>query len=146
MNGYTFWLKGSAVTMLLTAAIHTTSFFVEPAPTNDTERQIFSLVQEYRFNLGGGIHRSLGDLMTGLSMCFTLLYLLGGVLILYLLRAKVDRAVMRGLTTIMLIVFGFAFAWMALYTFLPPIILTGLVLVLLIAARLIGSGKAEEEK
>jgi len=92
MKSYAFWLKAAAVTMLATAAIHTMSFFVEPAPTNDTERQIFGLVQEYRFDWGGGIHRPLGDLMTGLSMCFTLLYLLGGVLIFIFCGRKSMRS------------------------------------------------------
>ena len=136
MKSYTFWLKAAAVVQLVTAAIHSVSFFVEPEATNDTERQLFSLVQGYKFDLGGGIHRALGDLMTGLSMCFTLLYLLGGVLIFFLLRSRVDVAVMRGVTNIFLLIFGFAFAWMVIFTFLPPIVLTGVVFVLLLVGRL----------
>jgi len=54
---------------------------------------------------------------------------------------------MRGLTTILVVVFGFAFAWMVLYTFLPPIIFTGLVFAMLSVARLFGFGRsASEEK
>ncbi|MEQ1764898.1 MAG: hypothetical protein ABL984_17345 [Pyrinomonadaceae bacterium] len=140
MRTYTFWLKAAAIVQLITAAIHSVSFFVEPEGTNDTERQLFSLMDGYKFDMGAGIHRPFGDLLTGLSMYMTLLYLLGGVLIFYLLRSRVDTAVMRGVTNIFLLIFGFAFAWMVFYTFLPPIVLTGVVFALLFAARVVGFG------
>lgn len=136
MKSYTLWLKAAAVVQLITAAIHSVSFFVEPEGTNDTERQLFSLLDGYKFDMGAGFNRSFGDLLTGLSMYMTLIYLLGGVLIFYLLRSRVDVSVMRGVTNIFLVIFGFAFVWMVVFTFLPPIVLTGIVFVLLLVGRL----------
>ncbi len=135
MKKYTFWLWAAAITQLVTALIHATSFFVKPEPANDTERQIFGLVDTYKFDLGGGFHRALGDLMTGLSMSFTLLFLFGGLLGLYLLRRKTPDDIMKGVVNIYLIVFGFCFAWMAVFTFLPPIVLSSIVFLLLVVAR-----------
>lgn len=144
MKSYTFWLKAAAVVQLVTGAIHSVSFFVEPEAKNETERQLFSLLDGYKFDMGAGFHRSFGDLLTGLSMYMTLSYLLGGVLIFYLLRSRVDAAVMRGVTNIFLAIFGFAFAWMVIFTFLPPIVLTGIVFVLLLIGRLmIGRSPAD---
>ena len=135
MKNYSIWLRAVAVVQIATALIHSISFIVGPEPSNDTERQIFSLLQSYRFDLGGGFHRVMADLVTGLSMCFTLLYLLGGLMLLYLLKKKVEAGVMKGLVNIYLAIFGFCFLWMTVFTFLPPIILTGLVFVLLVTAR-----------
>jgi hypothetical protein len=135
MKNYTFWLRAAAVTQAVTALVHSISFFVKPEPTNDTERQLFDLLQNYRFDLGGGFHRAMDDLMTGLSMCLTLLFLFACLVSFYLLQKRVAADVMKGIVNINLIVFGFCFAWMIVFTFLPPIILSGLVFVFLLAAR-----------
>ena len=137
MKTFTFWLRATAIVQIATALIHSISFFVTPEPANDTERQLLNLLDGYKLDLGGGFYRSMGDLMTGLSMCFTLLYLLGGLVVFYLVWKKVDAGVMKGLVNIYLVIFGFGFAWMVSFTFLPPIVLTGLVFVLLIASRMI---------
>ncbi len=137
MKTFTFWLRAAAVIQIATALIHSISFFVKPEPANDTERTLLDLLQSYRFDLGAGYVRAMADLMTGLSMCFTLLYLFGGAVLLYLLWKKVDVGIIKGLVNIYLTVFGFCFIWMAVFTFLPPIVLTGLVFVLLVVARLL---------
>lgn len=137
MKKYSFWLRAAAITQIATGLIHSISFFVSPEPANDTERQLFTLLESYKFDMGPGFHRSMGDLLTGLSMCFTLMYLLGGVVVIYLLSKRADAGVMKGLVNIYLVIFGFAFAWMAAYTFLPPIVLTGSVFVLLLVTRLL---------
>lgn len=124
--------------------VHTIGFFVKPEPVNDTERQLFDLVQNYRLDLGVGFHRAMGDLMTGLSMCFTLLFLFGCLMSFYLLHKRVAADVMKGVININLIIFGFCFAWMVVFTFLPPIILSGLVFAFLVAARLAVFNKSAE--
>ena len=136
MKKYTFWLKTAAVFQLITAFVHLLSFFFRPPPNNDTERQLFDLIQSYKFDFGAGFHRSMGDLTTGLSICFCLVCLLGGLMNLHLLRKKVESDVMRGVININLLVFGMCFAGMLIFTFLPPIVLTGLIFVSLIMARI----------
>src|SRR5678816_3986001 len=124
---YTFWLWVAVVLQLLTALGHSLSFFITPVATSDTERQLLELMTSYQMDMGGGIHRSMQQLLNALSACFPLLYLLGALNNIYLLRKRVEPSLMKGLVVIQLIVFGIGFGVMAVLTFLPPIILTGLV-------------------
>ena len=73
------------------------------------------------------MHVSTEELMLALSACFTLLYLFGGLVNNFLLRRSQDTNLLRGLLWINVLVFGICFVLMALFTFWPPIILTGLV-------------------
>jgi hypothetical protein len=131
---YTFWLWLAVFFQLLTAVAHSLSLFITPLPANDTERQLFDLMTNYRPNMGAGIHRSMGELFKALSSCFSLLCLLGGLINIYLLRKRVDAGVIKGLVGIQLLVFGICFGIMAVFTFLPPTILTGLVVFCLAGA------------
>jgi len=70
-------------------------------------------------------------LFKALSSCFSLLYLLCGLINIYLLRKRVDVGLVRGLVGIQLLVLGLCFGIMSVLTFLPPIILTGLVFITL---------------
>jgi len=124
---YTFWLWVAVVLQLLTALGHSLSFFITPVATSDTERQLLELMTSYQMDMGGGIHRSMQQLLNALSACFPLLYLLGALNNIYVLRKRVELSLIKGLVVIQLIVFGIGFGVMAVLTFLPPIILTGLV-------------------
>ncbi|HET6979883.1 MAG TPA: hypothetical protein VFI24_26360 [Pyrinomonadaceae bacterium] len=135
MKRYSLWLRFAAGFQLLTALIHGVGLFVSPPPNNDTERQLFGLMDSYRFDLGGGFHRTAAELTTGLSICFSLLCLLGALVNWYLLRKQPGKDLIAGFININLIVFGICFAEMVWFTFLPPIVLTGLIFVFLILAR-----------
>lgn len=136
MKTFSFWLKTTAVLQILTALIHSISFFVPPQAVNDTERQLIDLMNTYQSDMGNGFHRSMADLFLSMSICFTLLYLFGGVLNFYLLRKKAGAGLWKGLLHLQLAVFGSAFLVFMALTFLPPIVLTGLVFASLFAARL----------
>lgn len=118
--------------LFLTAAVHSLSLFVSPTPENEAERMLHELFTTYQKDLGGGFHRTFSDLFTALSSCFSFVCLLGGLINAYLLKKKVSAEILRGITLINVIVFGGIFAVMAFFTFLPPIILTGLILVTLL--------------
>jgi len=62
--------------MLLSAAVHSVSFFITPVAQNDTERQLHDLLQNYRADMGAGFHRSTANLFTALSACVPLLFVL----------------------------------------------------------------------
>jgi hypothetical protein len=136
MKKYTTWLKTAAIFQLIIAAIHTTSFFITPQPNNETEKQLFTLMDTYKFDFGAGFHRTMSEITLVFSACFCLVCLLGGLLNWHLLRKKVEPEIMKGVITINLVVFGICFILMAAFTFLPSIILTGLVVLFLILARL----------
>jgi uncharacterized iron-regulated membrane protein len=127
--------KASAYLMLLTAFFHTLSFFSEPKPANDTEKTLFALMKNYQRDLGLGFTPTTSDLMTGLSACFSLLCLMGGLLNLFLAKKNQDISLLKGILNIELLVFGLLFVLMAIYTFLPPIVLTSLIFLCLLGAR-----------
>ena len=133
LKRHTFWLKTAITFMFATAAIHATSLFVQPVPQNDTEKQLLDLMTNYKQDLMG-FHRSTAELVTALSSCFSLLYVLGGFTNVYMLRTRVSGEFLKGFLGLNLLVFVPCFAIMLLLTFPPPIILTGLVAISLAAA------------
>lgn len=137
LKRYTFWLSAAVLFQLLTAIVHALSLFVAPKAENETEQQLMTLLTTYRRDMGGGFAPTTADLMLALSSCFSFVCLLGGLTLGYLLWKQTEPNVMKGIIGINLIVFGAIFAVMAVFTFLPPIILTGLIFVNLLAAYLV---------
>jgi hypothetical protein len=131
---YTLWLWFAIVFMLLNAAVHAVTLFIQPAPQNETERQLVQLMTTYRNDFGAGFHPTTQSLVTALSSCFSLLCLLGGLMNAYLLKKRVGPEIMRGVIAIDVLVFGICFIVMAVFTFLPPIVLTGLIALFLTLA------------
>ena len=127
MKNYTFWLKSGIFFQILTGIAHSLSLLGSPQPANETETKLFDLMDNYKFDLGGGYVRSMNDLMTSFSICFTLLLLFGLSLNWFLLKKQADTAIMKGVIWINLVVFSTCFVAMASLTFLPPIICTGLI-------------------
>ncbi len=111
----------------LTAFFHSLSFFAKQEGRNDTEKQLLDLLVNYKQDLGMGIHRSTFELFTGLSLCFTLICLLGGLINVYFLRQRLPQEFWPGLLKIEVVVYGAVFLSMLVYTFLPPIVCTALI-------------------
>lgn len=131
VSRYPFWLRTAAVFQLLTAAVHSLSFFRQLTGTNDTERQLIELFTHYKMDMGYGFHPTMYNLFTSMSAAFTLLYFFGGIASLYLLSQGLGDRVMKGWTGISVLVFGVCFLVVLLFAFLPPVIMTGLVFVCL---------------
>ncbi|MCI0750830.1 MAG: hypothetical protein L0Y35_03250 [Flammeovirgaceae bacterium] len=127
MKNYRSWLITSVVFQLLTAGVHSIALFVTPLPQNDTEKQLFDLMQNYRSDMGAGFSPSTFELMTALSSCFTLVYLMGGLTTWFLLRKKVAVDILKGVIGIQVLILGTCFFIMLFLTFLPPVVLTGIV-------------------
>jgi hypothetical protein len=128
LKRYRFWLWLAVVFLLLNALIHSLTFFFFQTPAqNETERQLLELMSSYKQDFGAGFKRSTKDLFTALSACFSLICLLGGLTIAFLLRKQAELRIIKGVVCIHVLVFGICFAIMAVFTFLPPIVLTGLI-------------------
>ncbi|HMW40006.1 MAG: hypothetical protein K1X68_04780 [Saprospiraceae bacterium] len=136
MKNYKFWLSAAAVTQLLFAVAHSASLFITPAPANDTEGQLFKLLDSYRFDFGAGYHRTMNELIFVFSASLTLLLLLSALTILYLLHQKADPQIMRGILHILLIIFCLFLIVNLIYSFLVPIIMASCILVFLALARI----------
>ena len=134
LRRYTFWLIAAVIFQFITAALHSLSFIITPELHNDTERQLHELITNYHPDMGGGFHPSFWNLFTALSACYPLLCILGGLTLGYLLLKHIGPELMRGIILINLIVFVVCFVIVLIFTFLPPIILTGLIVINLLAA------------
>ena len=134
LRRYTFWLIAAVIFQFVTAALHSLSFIITPELNNDTERQLHELITNYHPDMGGGFHPSFWNLFTALSACYPLLCILGGLTLGYLVLKHTGPELMRGIILINLIVFGVFFVIVLIFTFLPPIILTGLIVINLLAA------------
>ena len=137
LKRFRFWLWLAVVLLFITTLIHTSTLFIAPAPQNDTEKQLLHLLTTYRQNFGAGFQRSMKDIFLALSACFSLVSFLGGLTLCYLARKQTDLGILRGIVGIHVLVFGICFAVMAVFTFLPPIILTGLIFLSLLVTYLL---------
>ncbi len=137
---HSMWLKAASVFQLVTGLIHSMSLFSPMQATNETEETMLQLMTTYSMDMGAGISRSMMDLFIALSSCFTFLYLLGGVNNLVLLN-RLPPSAMKNYLLINTLIFGICFGVMAFLTFLPPILLTGIVFVLLLLSWLTAPGK-----
>jgi putative copper export protein len=86
----------------------------------------------YKADMGLGFTPTFSNLFLSVSVCFTLLCLFGACLNFYLRRKKPGLEILRGVILINLVIFGICFVVMAIFTFLPPILSTGLIFVALI--------------
>ena len=137
MKRYTFWFKTAVVFKLLSGLIHSVSFFETQTAENETERQMLNLITTYKMDLGAGFHPTFSNLFTALSSCFTFLCLFAALTNGYLLWKQTEPSVMKGIIAINLIVFGAAFAVMAYFTFILPIVCMGLIFINVLAAFLL---------
>lgn len=137
LKRYTFWFSAAALFQLLTGLIHSVSLFINVEPANETERQMDVLISTYKMDAGAGFHPTFSNLFTALSSCFTFLCIFAALTNGYLLFKHTEPGVMRGIIGINLVVFGGVLAMMAYFTFLPPIVCTGLIFVNLLAAYIV---------
>jgi hypothetical protein len=133
-NKITSWLKVAIGFQFLTTAVHSLSFIRTPQGKNETEKQMFDLMYNYKMDMGSGFHRSMGQIFTSVSLCFTLIFLLGALINLYLIRAQAPTSLIKGIVGIQVLIFFAVFLGAIFLAFLPPAVFTGLVLLLLTAS------------
>src|SRR5579872_5247727 len=84
--GKRLFIAGAAV-LVLAGAVHSLSFFVDPAPANALEKQMLGLMDNYKFNLMGSTC-TMSGLMRGFSITFMVSILGLGALDLLLARER----------------------------------------------------------
>lgn len=131
LSNFSFWIWGTIIVQLLTAIFHSISFFAKEKPRNETEKQLIDLVKGYKIDMGAGIKKSFGQLFIGVSTCFTFIYIFGAVLNWYFLKSGIGPDIWKGVILIELVIYGIIFFLQVKFTFLPPIIVTGLVFLFL---------------
>jgi hypothetical protein len=125
-----FWFNGLITAQVLTGIAHTLGMFVTVPPANETEKQLLDLATNYYRDMGMGIHRSTYELTFAVSSCFSLLCFFGAASNIYFR----SDARLKGFLGLQLIFFGALLGIMLAYTFLPPITLTGAILLFNVGA------------
>jgi hypothetical protein len=82
------WLKSASVLQLVTGGVHGLTLFSRLQPTNDTEKQMVDLMYSYKMQMGAGFEPTMGELYVALSSCFTLMYVMMGIINLYLSNTR----------------------------------------------------------
>ena len=131
LSNFTFWIWGTIIAQLLTAFFHSLSFISPAKPRNEMEKQLVEITTKYKLDMGAGIKRSFYHLFIGVSSCFTIIYILGATLNWYFFKAGINTGAWKGFLLIQLIAYSIVFILQVRFTFLPPIIVTGLVVLFL---------------
>jgi hypothetical protein len=126
---FSFWIWFTIIMQVLTAIFHSISFFAPAKPRNDTEKQLVDLVKNYKMDMGAGIKRSFGNLFVGVSTSFTLIYIFGALINWYFLKEGPSLETWHGFMLVQMIIYGLIFVLQLRFTFLSPIIVTGLVFI-----------------
>ena len=121
------WVIAAIVFQLLTAAIHSISYFVKPTAANETEKQFLDLFNNYRTDMGAGFSPSTAELFMSFSISFTLIFVFGGLINIALIKTRASQNVLKAIFGIETIIYGGVFVATAALTFLPPIICTALI-------------------
>lgn len=131
---FRFFTWTAVIMQWLTGAFHSLSFFVEPEAKNETEKTILDLTRNYRPDAGMGFNPSFNDLFISMSISFTLICLFAGSINAWFLKRNLSRELWKGFLLIQTLVFGALFLAMICFTFFPPILCTGLILICLMGA------------
>ncbi len=137
LKRYTFWLSAALLFQLITGVVHLLSLFLTPTITDDTHRQILTLVTSYKIKAGGGFTPTYYNLFTAFSSCFTFLCIFAALTNGYLLIKHTEPSVMRGIIGINVAVFGLVLLTFVYFTFPALIFLAGLIFVNLLAALIV---------
>jgi len=127
LKNYRFYAFAAVVCQLLTAFLHSLSFFKGPVASNEQEKQMLDLMMNYKMDMGMGMMRSMFSLVTSLSACMTLLCFFGGMLNFYLLKSNVENSVLKGVMGINALIFGVGTIIMIVFAFMPPIVCFALI-------------------
>jgi len=76
-----------AILLVILGLVHSLSLIKASVPSNDTERQLFDLMSNYKFDLMGS-QRSMDNMFRGFSISFMLAALVLGLLDLVLRRER----------------------------------------------------------
>ncbi len=137
LKRYTFWFTAAILFQIVTGIVHLLSLFLTPTVTDDTHRQILTLVTSYKINAGAGFTPTYYNLFTAFSSCFTFLCIFAALTNGYLLIKHTEPAVMRGIIGINVAIFGMVFLTFLYFTFPSLVFFAGLIFVNMLAAFIV---------
>ncbi len=123
---YLTWHKTASWATLLTGCIHSLNFLSEPQPQNETEKQLFDLLENYKFALPGGFERSMGELMLFFNLDMSIFLISWGIINLFIARYFMPSAKDRPFLWLNLVVMTIYLVATYLLTFLIPLMCVGI--------------------
>ena len=143
-NRFSFWIWGTIVLQWFTAVLHSIGQFLAPEPESmdEKEKMLIDLMANFKKDFGVGYVRSTDDFVFALGISFTLFCLFAGFVNWWLYKKRISAEVWRGLLVIQIVIFGITFLTMHFYTFLPPVVCTGLIFLFSIGAYISSRKKA----
>jgi hypothetical protein len=127
------------VIQLITAPVHLLGTLRKAVPANDQERMLLDLLYNYKFHLGTGFGRSMGDFLTGFSLLYSVFILILGLINLLAIRQADDSRFFCSLCWLNVLCMaactGIAFA----FFFLPPLLFSLVPFVAFLGAALTAS-------
>lgn len=122
MRGFRLLFYTGTVIQLLTAPVHLLGTLQKRVPANDQEKMLQDLLHNYRFSLGAGFERSLGDFLMGFSLLYSVFILILGLIGFFAIRQAGDSRFLRTLCWLnvlcMALVTGIAFKFFFLFPLL----------------------------
>jgi hypothetical protein len=112
------------VLQLLTGPIHLIGFFSGPEPpASEDQRMLMELMGSVRQDLGGGFVRSTLDILTGLSLQYSIFIIMAGAMNLLALRNVKDARFLRSLSWLNAAFMAILAVNAYVYFFIPPLLL-----------------------
>lgn len=124
-NRYRYFFWAAIVLQFATAVFHTIGMIAPVVPANETERQLLELMDTYKLDAGAGFSPTMSGLFFALSSCFSLLCGFAGVVNTIILKGDHERRMTAKLLLANVVFFGILFVMMSMFTFLPPIVMSG---------------------
>jgi hypothetical protein len=134
LKRYTFWLTAAVLFMFVNAIMHAITLFLPIRPETGDESRMLELMTTLRLQMGFGFDPTFFDLYTAYSASYSMAFLLGGLMLGYLLIKDVQPRLMKGAIAINLAIYFVIFVIVLWFTFLPLVIFSALVVANLLAA------------
>jgi hypothetical protein len=126
---YKLWIMATYVLQILTAFLHSLSFFSEHRASNDSEKPLVEAITTIKMDMGAGFDPTFAELFLSVSVALTLLCLFSGVMNWYLLKLDLDSKVYKTIMAINALTFGLYTVVNYFFAFLPPLVCIGLIFI-----------------
>jgi hypothetical protein len=125
------------VIQLLSVPIHFLGMLRrKPVPANEQEKMLQDLLHNYRFNLGAGFVRSMGDFLTGFGVVYGVFILFFGLINVFAIRQVDDSRFLVTLVWLNVLCMALVTAIAFKFFFLPPLLFSAVPFLAFLGAAL----------
>ena len=110
-----------AIVQIITSPIHLIGHFQNPQPRDEQGKLLLHLLATYKIDLGAGFMRSLGDIMNGLSLQYSIFILMVGLINVFAIRQVREGNFIRTLCWLNFAFMAVCSANAFVYFFVPPL-------------------------